>query len=859
MRINISSLKACAMLFALLLSVVFTGCSDDNEVLTSKSGFVQFKLYRSTDKHNETRATELDYLASAKKIEIVLEYNGSRIKQTLNLNSYDDASAEYGLRSDKLELLAGKYTVIGYYLYNDVNEMLIAGAMEDDEPLTIVAGGLEMKNLYVDVKKRGKVNFSFIKDFSNFEQTRSTDGYQFNSIRFANVEVINLFTEEKTTFKEIPVRIRSKVINNNGTAYTTTYAVSDSTLFLSAGGYRIASYTMLDRNEKLLETGSPISETKFVVTDNDLIDVEVPIAMNEAAENIKDYYALKEIFEALDGKNWYYYGDNHTHGITWDFDKEIDLWGIQPGVSLNGQGRVTALFLGAFGPKGDLPAAIGQLTELNTLDLGNHNDKYGGNLIPNAKGDTYDRMNYYDLFLKRDLRATFTPEMQVGFKEMGKTIGSAKSVIESLPKTRDVQPGTVTNGITSVPKEIGNLKKLSKLYIANGFISELPKEFAELEQLTDLEIYNCPRMVEFPLIINQLPELTLLNMASNPQLSAEEMYKGLNDMAVNGACKEAVQVLYLGYNNLEELPASFSNLVRLGMLDLSNNKIKKLNPLGKNVGLVKLYLDNNEIEEFPVDAEGYFCNTDDFEEFNAPGNKLKEFPNIFNAKSAYKISSIDLSENEIESFQGAADGKFKGVNVETLSLGLNKLKTFPSQLFEAGSIISYLIVSGNGMESFPDGSLVGKNLNMLESLDLSYNKLSKLPKEFNATKLPYLYGIDVSFNRFADFPYAPLNVSRLTIMSIRYQRNEKGERCLTTWPTGLYTCASLRAFYIGGNDLRKIDDTISPNIFNFEIRDNPNIVIDLSTVCYYIQTNQYNLVYDSSQDIRGCSILNLDN
>lgn len=858
MRINLLSLKACAMLFALLLSVVFTGCSDDNEVLTSKSGFVQFKLYRSTDKHTDTRATELDNLASAKKVEIILEYNGSRIKQTLNLNTYNAETAEFGLRSDKLELLAGQYAVIGYYLYDDLNEVLLAGTMEDDEPLVVVAGGLQIKDLYVDVKKRGKVNFSFIKDFSNFEQTRSTDGYQFKSIKKANVEVVNLFTEEKTSFKNIAVSVKSKVINNNGTAYVTTYAASDSILFLSAGGYRIVSYALMDGSDKLLEMGSPISESKFVVTDNDLLKVDVPIAMNEATENIKDYYALKEIWDALDGKNWYYYGDSHPDGITWDFDKEIDLWGIQPGVSLNAQGRVTALFLGAFGPKGDIPAAIGQLTELITLDLGNHNDRFGGNLIPN-NGDTYDRMSYYESHLKRDLRATFTPEMQVGFKEMGLTVGSPRPLVESLPKTRDVQPGTLTNGLTSIPKEIGNLKKLSKLYIANGFISELPEEFANMESLTDLEIYNCPRMVNYPLVINKLPELTLLNMSSNPQLSAQEIYNGLNDLAINGVCKETVQVLYLGFNNLEEIPASFSNLVRLGMLDLSNNKIKKIHPMGKNVSLVKLYLDNNEIEEIPVDAEGYFCNMDDVEEFHAPGNKLKVFPNIFNAKSVYQIGSVDLSDNQIESIQGEADGTFKGINVETLSLRSNKLKTFPSSIFEAGSTVSYLILAGNGMESFPDGSLNGKNLNMLESLDLSWNKLSKLPRELNATKLPYLYGIDVSFNRFAEFPYGPLNVSRLTIMSIRYQRNEKGERCLSTWPTGLYTCASLRAFYIGGNDLRMIDDKISPNIFNFEIRDNPNIVIDVSSVCYYIQTNQYNLVYDSSQDIRGCSILDLDN
>ena len=186
------------------------------------------------------------------------------------------------------------------------------------------------------------------------------------------------------------------------------------------------------------------------------------------------------------------------------------------------------------------------------------------------------------------------------------------------------------------------------------------------------------------------------------------------------------------------------------------------------------------------------------------------------------------------------------MNGESLSVHGNKLSKFPAVIFNVGSVISYINVAGNGMESFENGTLHGKNLHMLESIDLSYNKLTKLPNEFDATKLPYLYSIDLSYNRFADFPYGPLNVSRLTVMSIRYQRDEIGNRCLKTWPTGLYTCPSLLAFYIGGNDLRKIDDRISPQIYMFDIQDNPNISIDISDVCYYVQAGAYLLIYESS-------------
>lgn len=65
-------------------------------------------------------------------------------------------------------------------------------------------------------------------------------------------------------------------------------------------------------------------------------------------------------------------------------------------------------------------------------------------------------------------------------------------------------------------------------------------------------------------------------------------------------------------------------------------------------------------------------------------------------------------------------------------------------------------------------------------------------------------------------------------------------------------------FSIGSNDLRKIEDTISPTILVFEIKDNPNISIDMSAVCPYIKAGQYTLIYDKSQDIRGCDALDLD-
>lgn len=77
---------------------------------------------------------------------------------------------------------------------------------------------------------------------------------------------------------------------------------------------------------------------------------------------------------------------------------------------------------------------------------------------------------------------------------------------------------------------------------------------ANLKSLTDLEIYNCPKMTRFPVEIAQMPELVSVNISNNAQWSAEELYKGLDAIA-NGPSKEKLQILYATNNKLRESPS----------------------------------------------------------------------------------------------------------------------------------------------------------------------------------------------------------------------------------------------------------------------------------------------------------------
>ena len=371
-----------------------------------------------------------------------------------------------------------------------------------------------------------------------------------------------------------------------------------------------------------------------------------------------------------------------------------------------------------------------------------------------------------------------------------------------------------------------------------------------LESCTDFELYNCPKMTKFPRELALMPKLVAANLSNNRQWEAQDLHDGLTALA-EGTSKEYIQMLYLTDNRLEELPASFKNLKRLGLLDLARNNISKLHPLGEDVSIVELVLDHNQIEEIPVDENGKFCNMDDMSSFSVSFNKLKKFPNIFDAETP--VTSIDFSYNDLQDYTEEEAAAFKGIYVETLTLAGNPgLTKFPKWFSDTNSEVAYIILRGCGLTEIPEGCFNSKYASRLISLDLTYNRLTKLSEDFTAETLPFLYGLDLSQNAFASFPFEPMTCKGLTVFAIRGQRNDKGERCLREWPTGIYQHTGLRGFYIGSNDLRKIDDTISTAIWTLDISDNPNIVFDASDICYAWKNGAYLLIYDKTQNITNC-------
>ncbi len=868
----------------LLAALLNASCQKEEAPSDAEYGYVQFKLVKAgatADTFTTRAVDELEYLSDAHKITVVMQRDGATIRQTLPLSAYDTESAAWGMQSEKLRLLTGRYTIIGFYLYDKLDKQLLTGEAQGE--FVVEHGGLTMKHIEVKSVKRGKVGFVLTK-----ELTRAAGDYRFDAIRTVDLSVRNKFTQQTTIFKCLPVTYDEQFTETSAdeTLYPnrhslTSYGVCDTLLAIEAGDYIITEYTTYsDKNGRIrLETALiDDMEATFSIKDNQTTKrVEVPIILSLTAEHIKDYIALRDIWLALDGPNWTYHGEEFPAGANWNFNKDMDMWGEQPGVTLDGDGRVVTLNISGFGARGFVPDAIGQLTELKILYLGNHNELLGGfdqssALMSANSNGRIGAMDYYTKVLLRDAREDLSAEL----KNVINRDAEQRPIISSRIELKDMAFGNLTSDIRGISRAMMRLTELEQFFIANCPITaddffvdvEESSEFydqrdewnwANMTMLTDIEIYNCSKLTRLPMeFLAGLPAVQSLNLSANKAISGEQL-KADWEAIIDSPMGSTLQILYLGYNNLRETPSYdyLKRMPKLGLLDCTNNALERIHPFGKEVTPTKLYYDFNKIESVKAADDGYFCGLSQLEEFSVRNNRLTVLPDLFTARSVYTIVSANFSNNQISSLENGA--AWRGVNTETLNLSNNRFEELPSEIMASGSIVGTLMFSGNGMRRIAAGALTGRNSEYLTTIDLSYNRLTELPyDDFSITNIPFLYGLDLSSNAFAEFPYAPLSVDRLTVMSIRQQRDDEGNRTLREWPTGLSTCPRLTAFYIGSNDLGKIEDTISPYILLFEIKDNPNISIDLSAVCPYIEMGYYELIYDSTQDIRGCDALNLD-
>ena len=260
-------------------------------------------------------------------------------------------------------------------------------------------------------------------------------------------------------------------------------------------------------------------------------------------------------------------------------------------------------------------------------------------------------------------------------------------------------------GITYIPKEIGNLTNLDTLHLEGNAIQELPKEFVNLEKLTYLYLQD-NNLQRFPEELLELNNLKYLNISSNHNISnlPEEIGK-----------LEQLETLEIKAIGLTELPDSIGNLSNLKTLGIAYNKLKNLSKEISNL---------TELKILDLTATG-----------------LEEFPQIITSLS--NLEELILNSNSITNLPNDID---KLVNLKTLMIDCNKLKALPDNIVNLKSL-EQLEINNNSLECLPED--IG-NLGKLKILSLFTNNLTDLPSSIS--ELTGLQQLSIAQNKIRNIP-----------------------------------------------------------------------------------------------------------
>lgn len=269
-----------------------------------------------------------------------------------------------------------------------------------------------------------------------------------------------------------------------------------------------------------------------------------------------------------------------------------------------------------------------------------------------------------------------------GLKKM-----TPEELLEKIHKAKKEKSDALdlsNSGMTSLPGEIGNLKKLSRLCLAFNQLSELPKEISRLKNLTVLDLGN-NRLTELPGEIGQLKNLRSLSLNYN-QLATlpKEMtqirnlthlnlhYNQLSELPKKIGYLKHLTAIYLSYNQLDQLPGEIGQLKNLERLYLNYNQLTAIpREIGQLRNLDRLYLNYNQLTHLPEEIG----NLKKLVRLDLRANQLAELPEAVGQLSS--LIQLDLRANQLAKLP---DEITRIENLTLLDLSLNQLKRLPKEI-----------------------------------------------------------------------------------------------------------------------------------------------------------------------------------
>lgn len=215
------------------------------------------------------------------------------------------------------------------------------------------------------------------------------------------------------------------------------------------------------------------------------------------------------------------------------------------------------------------------------------------------------------------------------------------------------------NRVKKIPRDIGNLIKISSLFCGNNLITKVPESINQLLSLQTLELQN-NRIKEFPGGCDRLISLRDLSLGNNLITSLPDDIGEL----------PRLMSLRIPFNKIRKLPASTQDLIYLRRLHYGDNEVKELPEwIGNFKYMQELSLHDNQLETLPES----FGELKYLQVLDLRNNKLEEIPiNVLTELKSLQdiyISGNPLSEKFMFKFKMirrllSSDVRIDGQNID---------------------------------------------------------------------------------------------------------------------------------------------------------------------------------------------------
>jgi len=271
--------------------------------------------------------------------------------------------------------------------------------------------------------------------------------------------------------------------------------------------------------------------------------------------------------------------------------------------------------------------------------------------------------------------------------------------------------------------ELGRLRGLLKLTLANNRLKSLPEEFGAFRSLRTLNL-SSNFLDQFPAFLCELEALVDIDVSFNSIASLPDQVGNLKNL----------EKFVMTNNRLSgTLPSTFSLLMNIRELDIKFNQLTAIDVISELPKLETLSADHNMISQFVGSFERVRT-------LKLNSNPITKFELVGPVQT---LKVLNLSNAQLASI----DGSFNNMpNLERLVLDRNYFVSLPNQI---GSMkrLEHFSIANNSVGELP--SEIGC-LTELRVLDVRGNNIRKLPMElWWANKLETL---NASSNVLDNFP-----------------------------------------------------------------------------------------------------------